>query len=562
MTVISVFSGSATDASAVSRAPAAARPIPANSPKPGDFGADAAKSADVALDGWGDAQGYHLQLGRENAGFAWREVALIHPAGLDDSSWTGYQCLSGDGRYAAVAILPVSAVTKQAARDHGAFAYAVDLTSGVVRPLATGKIDGSVTAPGQITSGVPTAAGIVGAAGSQLVSVPAKGKPVTVATVAGDAYDLRPAADGGVSFLQHKAGEKTATAAHEHDGKVTKLGSGALTHVQLFQGRAGHAVLSGASQADLAALTASAVTGVKDAGLAHGATASSLDGDALFGADDDTGKTASKLLSTKTGNVLARDVAASNAKPVTTIPSYRAATVTAAPKVSAGKLAPSADAAPATTSASQSTTTTQTPTCAVAPLDTAKQVMQPSPAQVDWAVQLAEQGLLTGSAYTRPAGFDNLGLAAYAPNSDFPLIPLSHPSGASNTVPRSIFEGIMAQESNWSQASWHAPAGTAGDPLIASYYGAGGDIRSINYAGADCGYGISQVTDGMHVGDHSLSAHGQIKVAVDYQENIAAGLQILETTWNSLYIDGIIANNGDPSDLENWYFAAQIGARE
>ncbi|MET7992810.1 hypothetical protein ABZU76_18150 [Amycolatopsis sp. NPDC005232] len=60
----------------------------------------------------------------------------------------------------------------------------------------------------------------------------------------------------------------------------------------------------------------------------------------------------------------------------------------------------------------------------------------------------------------------------------------------------------------------------------------------------------------MHIGDHSLSEHGQWKVAVDYQENIAAGLQILETTWNQLYSAGITANNADPRYLENWYFAA------
>lgn len=113
----------------------------------------------------------------------------------------------------------------------------------------------------------------------------------------------------------------------------------------------------------------------------------------------------------------------------------------------------------------------------------------------------------------------------------------------------------MAQESNFSQASWHAPSGNAGDPLIADYYGAAGDIVSINYAGADCGYGIGQVTDGMHIGDHALSARGQLKVALDYQDNIAAGLQILEEKWNQLYTAGIIANNGDPQYLENWYFA-------
>ncbi|MET7998051.1 hypothetical protein ABZU76_44915 [Amycolatopsis sp. NPDC005232] len=93
---------------------------------------------DVAIGGWGDALGYHVELGREAAGFAWQEIALIHPAGFDDSSWTGYQCLSGDGKFAALAILPASAVNTQAARDHGAFAYSVDLTSGAVRALAGG----------------------------------------------------------------------------------------------------------------------------------------------------------------------------------------------------------------------------------------------------------------------------------------------------------------------------------------------------------------------------------------------------------------------------------------
>ncbi len=566
---------------------AGAAPKPASTPKPADFGPGASKSADVAVDGYGDAQGYHLELGRESTAFAWQEVALIHPAGFDDGSWTGYQCVSGDGKFAAVAILPASAVNTQAARDHGAFAYSVDLASGAVRALAggvglkyhspgcgtgdtavftvaldgrtrlltanlaTGRIEADVTAPGQITSAVPAASGIVGVTGSRLVSVSAKGDSAVIATLPGDVYDVRPAADGGVSFLHTKPGTRTATAAHEHAGAVTPLGTGDLTRVQLFQGRAGHAVLSGATPAAPGALAAAGVRSVGDNGLAHGAEASSLDGDALLGPDADGRKATPALLATNTGKVLAPAVPAAARAATTAVPTYSAAPK-AAQAPHENRLSPKADAA----QAAPNTTQVQTPKCAVPPLNANRQVMQPNPAQVNWAVQLAEQGLLTGSAYTRPAGFANMGLVAYAPNSDFPLIPLSHPAGGTNTVPRSIFEGIMAQESNWSQASWHAPAGTAGDPLIASYYGAGGDIVSINYAASDCGYGISQVTDGMHIGDHALSEHGQWKVAVDYQENIAAGLQILETTWNQLYSAGITANNADPRYLENWYFAA------
>lgn len=581
--VLSLVGGITSVAGAAPKPPTPPTPRPA-APRPADFGPGAAKSADLAVDGYGDAQGYHLELGRESGGFAWQEVALLQPAGFD-GPWTGYQCLSGDGKYAAVAILPATAVNTQAARDHGAFAYSVDLGSGTVRALAggvglkyyspgcgtgdtavftvaldgrtrlvtanlaTGKIDADVTAAGQITSAVPTAAGVVGVAGNRLVSVPAG---TVLAALPGDVYDVRPAADGGVTFLHAKPGTRIASAAHAHAGVVTPLGSGDLTRVQLFQGRAGHAVLAGATPAAPGALAAAGVRSVGDGGLAHGAEASSLDGDALLGPDADGRKSEPALLATNTGKVLAPAVPAATRATATAVPTYSVAPK-AAPAPHQNRLSPQADAAaPRTTN----TTQAQTPKCAVPPLNANRQVMQPNPAQVNWAVQLAEQGLLTGSAYTRPAGFGNMGLVAYAPNSDFPLIPLSHPSGGTNTVPRSIFEGIMAQESNWSQASWHAPAGTAGDPLIASYYGAGGDIVSINYAASDCGYGISQVTDGMHIGDHALSEHGQWKVAVDYQENIAAGLQILETTWNQLYSAGITANNADPRYLENWYFAA------
>ena len=584
LSILSLLGATVSVAGAAPKAPAT--PKPAAAPQPADFGPQAAKSADLAIDGWGDAQGYHLELGREAAGFAWQEIALIHPAGFDDASWTGYQCLSGDGKFAALAILPASAVNTQAARDHGAFAYSVDLASGAVRALAggvglkyyspgcgtgdaavftvaqdqttrllsanlaTGKIDADVTAQGQITSAVPTANGIVGVAGSRLVSVPANGKPSVLATVPGDAYQLRPTTDGGLNFLHTKPGSKTATAAHEHAGAVTTLGTGDLARVQLFQGRAGRAVLAGANPAAADVLAKAGVTSVKDAGLARGATSASLDGDALLGPDSDGQKSAPVVLAPKTGKLLSPAVPASTSKAATAVPTYSAAPKTT-PAPQASRLSPKADAA-----AAPNITLAQSPKCAVPPLNANRQVMQPSPAQVNWAVQMAEQGLLTGSAYTRPAGYANMGLVAYAPNSDFPLIPLSHPAGGSSTVPRSIYEGIMAQESNWSQASWHAPAGTAGDPLIASYYGAGGDIVSINYAASDCGYGIGQVTDGMHIGDHSLSEHGQWKVAVDYQENISAGLQILENTWNQLYAAGITANNADPRYLENWYFAA------
>ena len=583
----------------------------------------------MAINGYGDSAGYHIEVGQESSGFAWHEVAVLHPASLDDSSWTGYQCLSGDGKYAAVAVLPQSAVNLASARDHGAFAYSVNLASGAVHPiasgvaleyfspgcgpadeavfslspgtgqtstqlitasLATGRVDQVVTARGQVTSAVPTASGgIVGALGSSLVSVSSRGATSVIASIGGTPFDLRPAAGGGVNLLDAHPGSATSQVVHERAGAVSVLGSGPLEQVQLFGGRQGRSVLSGATTTAPGALASAGIKVVSDRGLSHGVLGSSLDGDALIGPASSKQQTVPILLATGTGKLVSDSQARPSARPYTAVSAFRpsgaagqdvpdqagelrpgkeAAGRSATPASPAGKATTTATLTAALTAApttatgttapvAATTTASQSPTCAVPRLDPTKQVMQPSPAQVNWAAQMAEQGLLTGSAYTRPAGWDNLGLVAYAPNSDFSLIPLDHPSGDSwDTVPRSVFEAIMAQESNWSQASWHAPEGVSGDPLVADYYGAGGGIDSIDYADADCGYGISQVTDGMHVGDTSLSAHGQIKVAVDYQENIAAGLQILETTWNQLYTDGITVNGGDPRYLENWYFAA------
>ncbi len=114
---------------------------PAKAPtasQPGALGAGSGTSTDLAVTGYGDGSGYHLEVGRESSGFAWREIAVLDPDGIDDSSWTGYQCVSGDERYAAVSILPASAVNLESARDHGGFAYSVNLSTGQVRPIATG----------------------------------------------------------------------------------------------------------------------------------------------------------------------------------------------------------------------------------------------------------------------------------------------------------------------------------------------------------------------------------------------------------------------------------------
>src|ERR1019366_2488270 len=86
----------------------------------------------------------------------------------------------------------------------------------------------------------------------------------------------------------------------------------------------------------------------------------------------------------------------------------------------------------------------------------------------------------------------------------------------------------------------------------------------VNWSNVDCGYGIAQVTTGMCMSGNTncpsadgtaLPANDQRAVSVDYQANIAAGLQNLEGKWNELYKLGITANGANPMYIENWWFA-------
>ncbi|EWM18674.1 hypothetical protein KUTG_08978 [Kutzneria sp. 744] len=325
---------------------AVAAPIPAPHTASGgvsDFGPDAARSGDVLVDGFGDGSGYHLQVAAEKSGFAWRQVAILKPTGLDDRSWTGYQCVSGDGKYAAVAVLPISAVNLTAARDHGAFAFGVDLASGKVTPLASGvalqyhspgcgvgdeaaftaalganeektdvitvdlaagKVSHTAKVDGQLTSVVPAEAGVVGVVGSALVRVGPEGKASRLASVGGTPFEVRAAADGGVDLVDLPADHNAqAKAVHEHAGALSEIVHGDRGTLQVFPGRAGHTVIVGAAtgaRADGHVLA-------DPKGLPHGATGASLDGDALVGAAADGTKDTPSLLSTRTRKVVARD---------------------------------------------------------------------------------------------------------------------------------------------------------------------------------------------------------------------------------------------------------------
>ncbi len=117
------------------------------------------------------------------------------------------------------------------------------------------------------------------------------------------------------------------------------------------------------------------------------------------------------------------------------------------------------------------------------------------------------------------------------------LLPPSAPqypsTGSVHSIPPTLLKAVGWVESGWRQFD------NAGRPLVAP----------------DFGYGIMQITSGMPgaFGNvrGSIAPASQSSVASDYVYNIAYGAQMLVDKWNSTPRIG----NGDPSVIENWYFA-------
>jgi lysophospholipase L1-like esterase len=520
-------------------------------------------AADSLVTGHGDFDGYHLYVARSDRGtWSWRPLASIAPFTSSSGTWIGEQCQTGDGRYVVAVVAPSFVANTPAGLATGGLAYAVDVTSGQVKPLArgvalnyftpgcgpgstatltsyrddetrsqvaladaaTGRLVWTRALPWQATNAVPVGTGtdVVAVRGGDLVRFDRSASPRTLASESGQPFRLRPAADGSVAYLVTGKANGTDARVVSVDGKRSAIGSGRAGRADLFGGRGGRPVSLSISGAPASSPTIAAQADPGNAPV----EAASLDGGAL-------------LLPTRavTGSAVAgrRETLAvtGSAKPVTAALPTPAPATSAQPTITvAGTTAAAATASP----------------CAVGRNDIHRQVRQPNSAQASWAIELATRGVLS---VTRPAGAFGMGLGAYQPSTDFARISLT---GSPNTpVPAQVERGILSQESNWQQATFHAIPGVAGNPLIADYYGAGGGDSAINYALADCGYGLGQVTTGMRTGGMNTSL--QAKVAVDYAENIAASMQLLEQKWNELKTANVTMGDGDPSELENWYFA-------
>ncbi|MGW8354684.1 GDSL-type esterase/lipase family protein [Streptomyces wedmorensis] len=579
-------------------APSIPEPAPGVSPRPASATA-VEPGGDLAWTGVGDEEGFHVLVARKPEGHAWRTVTSLSEPGIDTDRWIGNACLTASGRRLVVVYAPRTFTNRPELFLRGGFSAVVDLDTGAVRKLpvrttlayynpgcgageeavltqagdtdlgqtrlirldtASGTLGDPVTAAGQVTSAVPTPQGLVAASGPRVVRVDPDGSLRTLARSTGTPFELHPDREGGVWFMDHTADQVRVR--RHHQGGTHSYAVGATGRVGLSPGAGGRVFLTGLPGETRAPKTA-AVPGETDGALpptasrlAVPATATPSSTGAIAVTDTELGpgrRTADgprvTTVTVGTGRQSVAHVPVERRTPARPeqghAPSPRlTARAMAGPRAAEDPHDPvDADR-----------------TCSVARSDVRTQVYQPTPHQVEWAADMLAQGRLD---LERPANWKGSGLPAYAPNRMFPPVPLA----GGGRIPAQILLGITAQESNMWQASRHTVEGLTGNPLIGNYYGIPFKVAAdenkwdVDWTHADCGYGITQVTDGMRMagrtkpGEVALPPDQQRAIAVDYAANLAAGARILAEKWNEQAAHGMKVHDGDSSRPENWFMA-------
>lgn len=572
-----------------------------------------ARSADKAVTLQGDAAGLHVLVADEKSGYTWRTVATLGDAAVETSQWIGQGCVTGSGSYMVVVYAPQQVTNMAGEMGVLGRAAVVNLDTGAVRQLgggfsvayfdpgcgvgpdavltrggwggdspalpaatqlemvnaATGAITENVTVPGQATSAVPYRGAIAAAYRQGIEQIRPRGKLTLIARSSTIPFRLVPDAAGGLGY-QSVQGSRVRLY-HLARGHVDQVGSAPKGTMEL-EGRSGRVWLTGTRASSVRNLPAA----WRALDIPAGSAVSSTGELAV------TGTTSGARAGLARRDPLAPlpvDIAAkvlSGSQPQVSFSVPPAAGPRPAPQ--AGRLH-SAEGGrgtmtPADSSGDDTTTISPDRTCSIPVDDPSIQAYQPTFQQVEWAVDEAVHGNLTG---TRQAGLYGSSLPAYSPQGNSGLFPLESLDGG-GTVPAQVLLGILTQESNLEQASRHVIQGQTSNPLTSfNWFGnwqtdsSGNTFDSglINWAASDCGYGIGQVTSGMCLALYQnsdpeceynppMSGTDQLAVAVDYQANIAASLRILSDDWNQLYGDGITMNASEstPSQyIENWYLA-------
>ncbi|WP_411082659.1 SGNH/GDSL hydrolase family protein [Streptomyces sp. cmx-18-6] len=579
------------------------------------LGAKWSQSADVAWTTTSDAQGFHLLTATEKSGYAWKTAASLSEPGFDADAWIGNACVTASGKRAVVVYAPRTFTNDVQLNARGGFTAVVELASGKVTKLdltaslsyynpgcgvgesavltqspgedrqqtrlitvdaVTGKLGTPVVADGQVTSAVPGGAGIVAANGAKVVSIDDKGKKTPLAATSGTPYRITPDAGGGFVFLDRQPRKDNATEAKTlvkrtlGDGETTTLGSGALSAVGVTRA-AGTVYLTGETVASkrLPSVVQKLTGAGKDTIVSTHARALVQRTAWADGKGSPSHLQPEQADDARSVNITATFRGTGRTSAFTVSPLGKRSShwdqgLAASPRLDAGRSGGPASSANKGVAAAGSPTeiVESERVCSVPRNDPRNQAMQPKPRQVEWAVDQAVKGGLNRHI-SRPANWKNLGMPAYQPQTMFPSPALS----GGGRVPAQILLGITAQESNMWQAARSAVPGVTANPLIGNFYGTdfkdGNDADwDIDFRKADCGYGVTQVTDHMRMAGREDGMGGaawdyqkQRAVALDYTANIAAGLQILADKWNVTKQAGLVVHDGDPKRLENWFFA-------
>ncbi|MFD7602744.1 Tat pathway signal protein [Streptomyces mirabilis] len=578
-------------------------------------------SADRAVITAADSDGLHLLVADSTTGYAWKNVTVLSEPQLPADTWIGNSCVMDD-HHAAVAYAPRAFTNKPDLMMGGAFTAIVNLDDGSVTKLpftaslayfdptcsptthtavftalrdtkthlvtvnTKGTTVAGTTAKGEITSAVPTKDGVIAAAGNRLVHVDRKGSTTKLAATKHAPYGIHVTRDGTVSYID-RTGDTDANVQMYAHGRKSTVASGKLTAMNLRQGTDGTVYLTGKAGHGKGL----AASGIKALGVSPDADVSTrgrLAVDPVLSpavqAGIDNIKGAGRGFTGTATKEPAAETTTGHTSHALTITS----TVPGTGKRTQQKVAEAGSTAgsrpsPVLTGSSKpqmSTTSVHTTAadarandpidtdawCAVPRNDVGTQALQPTPNQVEWAVDMAVQGNLRSGYLTQGGWRSQTGISTIDPQGLFPKPKLT----GGGRIPAQVQLGILAQESNLWQAESGAIPGQMGNPLAAvdGFYGhqTGGslsDFWTIRWDKSDCGYGVGQVTDGMRKAGHekpketSLPVSTQRAVAIDYATNIAASLYILADKWNEVHESGqtIAANNDDSAKPENWFTA-------
>ncbi|WP_335937948.1 SGNH/GDSL hydrolase family protein [Streptomyces sp. PTD5-9] len=606
--------------------PSAPSAPPARVESPGKkLGTGWKSSKDRAVTGAADADGLRILVADSAKAYAWKTVATLSEPTVPADTWIGNQCVM-DADHIAAVYAPRAFTNKPDLMQGGAFAAVVNTATGHVVKLpftaslayfdpscntvthtaaftafrdmndpartktrvvtvdTAGRTTGSAVSAGEITSAVPVEDGAIGGLGRDLVHIDKAGRTTALATADSAPFDIRPTAGGHIAFLDHQGGSTAHAKLWRGHGKPSVIVSGELGDLGLRQGVEGRVFLTGEpsttrlkdtgvtrldapAETDVSTLGRLAVDPVLTPGVRRGLSRIKDAGqnftksgpgpeDTVAGAPDTVAgdePTTVTSTATTTGEKLTQSVAPATAD---------AGSASVSPALT--------DAAPAALTGADADSRAHDPVdtdrwCSVPRNDVGSQALQPTPNQVEWAVDMAVRGELRSNWITQGDWRGQIGLGTIDPQGLFPRPSLT----GGGRIPANVLLGVMAQESNLWQAEPGAIPGQMGSPLAsyAGFYGHKGDDPAaywkIHWANSDCGYGVGQVTDGMRLAGHekegetALPPATQRAVALDYSVNVAASLYILADKWNEIHESGqtITVNNDDPSRVENWFAA-------